>query len=206
MQTALQDALSVVDQETRRGDVSPEAIPREVEHLHLALQSLWAACERLEKAHVDESLAYAAVGEALYWAVVCDDGYRLFLNPDYEAARDADAFGRYLRGVRWARNCMTHQPAIVLERHYGTELNTWILGRGRLGTVDHMKWARANEIHSDPRRDFGREEYADLMQDKPASVTVDAVRSWLLGRPLNELGTRTGFATPNLPRLSDGSG
>jgi hypothetical protein len=153
----------------------------------LALRALSSAFARLEKERHDEEAAYAPVGEALFWASVCDEGYGALLSEwKYKAKRNADSDGELLNGMRWARNRMTHQRALVVEKHYGAEVGFLVVGRGMLGTVDHMKWA--NSITIPPgTHDQGRNIYEARMAGRPVIPTLEAARRWLYGKPLTQL-------------------
>ena len=117
-------------------------------HIHdLALGAFESSYERFSAQRHSVEAAYAPAGEALFWTIVCDDGYEAILGKNlYWSSRSSDVDGSLIVGVRWARNRMTHHRALVLDKHYGTELGTLVLGRGVLGTVDHMKWALADAV------------------------------------------------------------
>ena len=70
---------------------------------------------RLEKtAGADTDIAFAAAGEALWWAIVLDHYFEQQADlPNYRARRDADPRGELLRGVRYARNAVGHHVAAV---------------------------------------------------------------------------------------------
>lgn len=175
--------------------------------LHLALRGLMIATDRFLAANHDEEAAWAAGAEAGFWICVCDEGFEdVLVSQDgtaYVGRRDADSDGKYIPAIRWARNRMTHQRWISLEKHYGTELDSWVLGKGVLGTVDHMKWAGTMNIPARPKRDRGRDTYEGAMMSRPIKHAMESARSWLVGRALNELNLQAdaGLAVGPLPRI-----
>lgn len=155
--------------------------------LGLALAAFEQACDRFTVERHSVEAAYAPAGEALFWIIVCDDGYESILDQTvYRKTRNADVDGGLIVGIRWARNRMTHQRALVFEKHDGTELGTWVLGLGALGTMDHMKWAAADAIPRG-RGDFGRDVYENRMQGVAVSETIEACRRWFSSEPLSRL-------------------
>lgn len=165
-----------------------------------ALLGFWSASQRLI-AHTELGHeAYAAAGEALFWACVCDEGFESLLGDRYANARDQDYEGRVLRGIRWARNRMTHQRAMVLDQHYGAELDSAILDRAVLGTRDHLKWVASDQVPPG-RHDAGRDVYDARLGGQPVEQAVEACRSWLLGLALNEMSKAAGLAIGDLPGL-----
>ncbi|SRR6266498_2788808 len=156
----------------------------------LALRALSSACRRLDEERLDDERAYAPAGEALFWLNVCDDGYRKLLKSwDYEGKRDANFDGQILNGIRWARNRLTHQRALVVERQFGSEQ----------GTVGHMKWARATTTPPG-KHDQGREIYEKRMAGNPVMPALDAAKNWLYGEPLTAISSawpKINFSTFN---------
>lgn len=175
--------------------------------MHLSLRGLILATDRFIEATHDEEAAWAAGAEAGFWICVCDEGFEDVLDSldgtTYASRRDADSDGKYIPAIRWARNRMTHQRWISLEKHYGTELDHWVLDKGVLGTVDHMKWAAAANIPARPKRDHGRGTYETTMASCPIGYAIESARSWLVGRAFNELNLQAdaGLATGPLPRI-----
>ena len=162
------------------------------------------ACQRLLANKQFGSAAYAAVGEALFWACVCDEGYESLLATRYTEARTADYEGRVLRGVRWVRNRTTHQRAVVLHQHYGAEIDGLVLDSAQLDTRTHLKWRRSEEIPPG-KHDGGRDVYDQRLSGQPVEEAVNACRSWFFGRTLNEVSKAAGMAVGELPGLPEPS-
>lgn len=138
----------------------------------LALDAFAKAKLRLEDARHSTGDSYGAAGEALFWAIACEEGLEALLGSvEYRRGRDADGDGRLMPGIRWARNRMGHQLAVVHEKHFGSELGHAILGLAVLGTVDHMRWLDASKI---PPGDTagGRDEYNRLMAGGAVTATI----------------------------------
>lgn len=156
----------------------------------LALRAFERASTRLVAERHDEERAYGAAGEALFWAIVCDEGYESLLDrTKYRRARNADSDGRVMLGIRWARNRMTHQRALVIRKHYGAELDSMILDKAVLDTRDHMLWASAESVPQGSD-DFGRDVYVERLQGKPVEESIKACRRWLYGPSLADLNGR----------------
>lgn len=175
--------------------------------LHLSLRGLVTAADRFLDARHNAEAAWAAGAETGFWICVCDDGFNdLLISPDettYKDMRDGDGNGKYIPAIRWARNRMTHQRWIGLEKHYGTEVGSWVVGKGVLGTSDHMKWATTTNVPEDPRREWGRATYEKSMMGKPIKHAIESARAWLVGPALNELNLQSGqgLAVGPLPRI-----
>ena len=175
--------------------------------IHLSLRGLILAADRFIAATHNEEEAWAAGAEAGFWICVCDEGFEAVLDSldgtSYASRRDGDSDGRYIPAIRWARNRMTHQRWISLEKHYGTELGHWVLDKGVLGTVDHMKWATTENIPREAKREWGRATYEASMAGRPIKYAVECARDWLVGPALNELSLQsgTGIAVGPLPRV-----
>lgn len=169
--------------------------------LRLCLLAFSVACDRLDCAFGSEERTYAAAGEVLFWAVACDEGFDSLLEGDYRSARNKDAAGRYLLGMRWARNRMTHQRALLVVHNYGAQLDSAVLDKAVIDTVDHLKWASAADVTQDARYDFGRPEYERLMEGRPISSAIESARSWLISKALNELSHQHGWTVGDLPRV-----
>ncbi|OXM70795.1 MULTISPECIES: hypothetical protein [Amycolatopsis] len=147
--------------------------------VQLAVRALQDALRRLRLERYDVDKAYAPTGETLFWLGSCDEGLQDLLGDRYRAARQGDPEGQLIAGIRWARNRMTHQRAIVIQRNHGSELGTWILGQGRLGTRDEMYWAPADGVPADPRYDRGRDVYEDQLAGQPVIPTAEATVRWI---------------------------
>ena len=184
------------------------ALPEDdVYGLHLSLRGLMIATDRFLAANRDEETAWAAGAEAGFWVCVCDEGFEEVLvsqdDSTYASRRDADSGGQYIPAIRWARNQMTHQRWISLEKHHGTELDSWVLAKGVLGTVDHMKWAGTMNVAVKSKRDRRQDTYENMMMGRPIKYAIQDARSWLVGRALNELNLQAGaaLAVGPLPRI-----
>jgi hypothetical protein len=81
----------------------------------LVSKALEAAMQRLEHASPNDiEAAFAAAGEALWWAVILNEYFvkRPDL-PDFKTRRNADPRGKLLLGVDYARNAVGHHVAVV---------------------------------------------------------------------------------------------
>lgn len=160
-----------------------------------------AACQRLNGLTDVDHLSYAATAEALFWACTVDEGFAELLGETYRTARKSDGAGSVLPGIRWARNRMTHQRALVVDQHYGTELGRWVLGLGVLGKETHIKWASAAEVPAGSN-DRGRDVYEDRLSGRPVSQAVESCKQWFFGVTLTELAKASGTAIGDLPGFS----
>ena len=64
----------------------------------------------------DVELAFAAIGEALLWAVVLEktlESKEYLGKPFYRRERDRDSDGYLVNGLRFARNQLLHEPQVV---------------------------------------------------------------------------------------------
>lgn len=169
--------------------------PSEKQLQNLALAAFEEACDRLSERRHSVETAYAPAAEALFWTSVCDEGYEAMLGETvYRNSRDADTDGSVVLGVRWARDRMTHQRALVVEKNYGSELGSMVVGRAVLGTVDHMKWALAGDIPPG-RSKAGQEIYKEKLQGRAVSETIEACRRWFNSETLSRL-SKTGTFVP----------
>ena len=179
----------------------------DVHGLHLSLRGLEIATDRFLAATHSEDVAWAAGAEAGFWICVCDEGFKdVLVSPDgttYGSRRDADSAGKFIPAIRWARNRMTHQRWISVEKHHGTELDSWGLDKGALGSADHMKWAGTVNTPAIANRDRGRDIYEDAMMNRPIRYAIESARSWLVGRAFNELNLQADadLAVGPLPRI-----
>ena len=84
-------------------------------HFELALRALSDACERhrVARAERDAGTAHASAVEAVWWVCALDEqfegGNDLGHATAYEKARDSDASGAGIRGLRWVRDRHSHQ-------------------------------------------------------------------------------------------------
>lgn len=164
-----------------------------------------SASQRLTVEREIGPAAYAAVGEALFWACVADEGYESLIGARYRDAPSADYNGRLLGGIKWVRNRSTHQRAIVLDQHFGAELDAMRLDLAQLDSRTHLKWRPSDDIPPG-RHDAGREVYDKRLSGHPVSEAVEACRSWYYGLVLNEVTNAAGMSTGNLPGLPPPNG
>jgi len=150
-----------------------------VARLKLALDALEQAYQRLQQYRLDIRRAYAPPGETLFWALSCDEGFEELIGAGtYETMKASDPDGQILGGIKWARNRVGHQRALILRRQYGTVPGKWILGLGVLGTVDDMLWADTSTIPPG-RSAIGRSTYANRMSGHPVIEAIASARRWL---------------------------
>lgn len=133
--------------------------------LHLAFSALEDALERLDAAGEDYARTYAAVGEVLWWAVAVDEPMEDY-RPGYEALRAEDKDGRLLPGLRWARNRVSHQRAILFRQE----------SQGPAGLV----WVRVEDVPPG-RTERGRDIYKEQLAGEPIIDTIGQVRRWFYG-------------------------
>jgi hypothetical protein len=90
--------------------------------LKAALKGFASALKRLKATTATAEEMFMSLSEALWWAVSVDDGFEdLARNDpgyrpnveDYQAARNSDEAGQFLRALRYARNRCGHQRALV---------------------------------------------------------------------------------------------
>lgn len=145
--------------------------------LGLTLQAFVAAEQRFTVEKYNEAAAFAALGEALFWACACDDRCVQLLGRPYKAARRRNP---HLLGVKWARNRFTHQQLLVMDHVLGAELDRARLNRSRLDSISHFIWADPGIYRArKPAHDVGRQQYVAHMQGRPVSDTMDRLREWL---------------------------
>ena len=103
----------------------------------------------------------------------------------YEQRRDADTDGSVMPGIVFARNRGGHYRALMLRNRYGTELGTWILGKGQLGMTTCLVWRDRAELPRG-RRSYGEAAYKRHLETHPVRDTIAAARRWIHSRARGE--------------------
>lgn len=128
----------------------------------------------------DPTEAFAPLNEALWWAAAFDEGMRELEGETYEHRRDADTDGRVMPGIVFARNRGAHYQALMLRNRYGTELGTWILGKGQLGMTTRLVWRDRAELPQG-RSNYGEAVYDRNLEAQPVRDIIGAARRWMHG-------------------------
>jgi hypothetical protein len=116
--------------------------------LDLAKSAFVAAHGRFLDAHSshDLALSYAALGETIWWIVALDEHYRHHYGRRYERFRDASEYGRQIPGIRYARNLVGHQIALLLEDPIDNHPLVERIMSGDLISIEQMTWRRLENL------------------------------------------------------------
>lgn len=150
--------------------------------LLLTAQAFEAACMCLDKVPnaADPTEAFAPLNEALWWGAAFDEGMRELEGETYEQRRDAATDGRAMPGIVFARNRGGHYRALMLRNRYGTELGSWILGKGQLGLTSRLVWRDRAELPPG-RSNYGETAYKRHHEAQPVRDTMAGARRWIHG-------------------------
>jgi hypothetical protein len=134
----------------------------------VAMYGLVDALTRYSAAGADESRSYVALGESVWWIVCLDvwhEGDDLNKRAHYRAARAAHTTGRYVAGLRAARNWVAHGlcPLLNLDRSGFQFPISFPLG------FFELRWKTADELPPSAQADTG----------DPANI----FRKYLAGQP-----------------------
>lgn len=97
-----------------------------------------------------------------------------------QVPNDADTDGRVMPGIVFARNRGAHYRALMLRNRYGTELGTWILGKGQLGMTTRLVWRDRAELPQG-RSNYGEAVYERHLEAQPVRDIIGAARRWMHG-------------------------
>ena len=162
--------------------VTDEAAEPDV--LDLAFQSLESALKRHMDAREQMELgdAFASAAETLWWICTIDDHLGGKGSP-YAKARDADPAGKYIPGLRWVRDRFTHALPLTTDE----DLTPFFPGPGAdyfLHISAGFIWRDTAEIPNNPKFEYGRDCYDDLVAGRKTVLPLYNAR--------NRLRTRTG--------------
>jgi hypothetical protein len=157
-----------------------------------------SAAERLSAAawH-DAHLAFAYLGETLWWICVVDE--MLKDSPgqvDYLAARHDFPAEAHLKGLRYARNRFAHD---------GDVLEAVDAGPGPQEYGDEGRWVWRDLPPADRAR-HGESEYDEVLRGVSVGTTLDIVLPFLRGYARHYVdGLRGGLGTGVIARVERGS-
>lgn len=152
----------------------------------IALEGLDAAMERVRTLNEDPLQirpAFVALTEGTWWVAALDEHMVKRLGKEqskkYQAARDDDENGKYIRGFLWARDRHTHQLPVSMDRD-----NTWLFGSTT--SVIHIspgfRWLPSADLFepTDPKyqRPEWRAVYEELFEGKSAWKTLARASRW----------------------------
>lgn len=123
----------------------------------LAFRAFLDAHGRLHHALAGRDVAawYAALGETLWWVFSLDEHYRHHFGKAYEKHRDDDSHGQVILGLRFARNKVGHQLALLVADPSGRSVFDSAANTGF--TLGQLVWRRSGDIlgaekQDDPQR------------------------------------------------------
>lgn len=122
---------------------------------------------------------FVPITEALWWAASVDEGYEKLYGQPYRDARDKDARGSLLLGVRYARNRGGHQRALVVEHRKGGLTVPIRLPMSIPGPS--FRWRSVGNLPpADRGYEFptGKASYEKNLAGKLASETLSNVADW----------------------------
>ena len=139
--------------------------------------------------------SFVPLAEALWWAISADEGFQTTMTDwGYQVRRDAHHAGQVIRALRYARNRVGHQRALVIRtiHHSGYQQDPdggWYRtyrqdAEGRwYRTYEHdFYWRSLDELpEPDPRHSdvVGKNAYKQLLEGKSAERTLDDCHTWL---------------------------
>lgn len=126
--------------------------------------------------HEDDALK--AVCQALLWICALDEFHRKQADTagrNYNAARDADPAGRFVRALRYARNRAVHQFTQLVEtRECGVDLPAEFPIQ-----LFEIVWRRADDLPRPERPDPpGEKLFRTLLEGEPVHLGFNASREW----------------------------
>jgi hypothetical protein len=169
--------------------------PSAYEFLELEYEGFRAAELRYrEETNTRDQLSpLVPLAEALWWAVSIDEGLKK-LNTGYAALLESDPMGPVMRGLRYARNRIGHQRALVIKRRWfetfsQTADGRWVEtfeqnaeGRWVEKFQQDFAWRRLEELPGPPPRQGdpqGAAGYESRLQGCWARDTLDECNRWL---------------------------
>lgn len=123
--------------------------------LDLARIAFVAAHGRFQAAHADRNISawYASLGETLWWIFAIDEHYRHANQAIYEELRNNDGNGRYISGLRLARNRVGHRLALMLQDPSGRSVYSEAPSEEGV-FIDQLMWRTLTDL---PPGDPGKE-------------------------------------------------
>lgn len=146
--------------------------------MHWSKRALAACIHRAAQDDAFESWTGAV--EGAWWALALDDALENHLNRIYKEARDADADGRVVKGMRWLRNRHAHD--ILLTASGGAKKPFFVPpgGKGIFYISPSNRWMKSEDIIGNrPDRSASiRPDYDQHVAGMPLDMSLSHALRW----------------------------
>ena len=121
----------------------------------------------------DPHIAFAGVGETLWWICALDDMMKRAGDGEYLQARRDNFVDVLIKGLRHARNRFAHDGQVL---HF-VDVDE-VAGDGGCGQYTHWKWSPLPPAQSEQAK-RGEAEYREALAGKPINPTLTHVCNFL---------------------------